>query len=303
MRRIGAVDIGGSKMAVAMVSEDGRVLARRQCPTDPERGFADAVSRIECMLRELSDECGVLDGIGVGCPGPLDPISGTILNVGTLPTWNGGRLAHELQSRFGVAVAVENDADAAALAEYHWGGANASTSFLYITVSTGIGGGFIVDGKLYRGVRGAHPEFGHQVIDSRGPECYCGARGCWESLASGTSMSAWMRMMAPDLEPMPASAIFEHARAGDSLCQRAVQRQGYYLGLGLANLVTLFAPERISLGGGVMKSGDLFLHEATTVVSGLCTQVPADQTVIDYASLGTDVALLGAAQSWLQRHG
>ncbi len=126
LRRIGAVDIGGSKVAVAAVREDGRMLTRRQCPTLPERGFADAIARIEKMLHEVSDECGALDGIGVGCPGPLDPFSGTVLQVGTLPGWSGGELALELQSRFGVRVAVENDADAAALAEFHWGGARGS---------------------------------------------------------------------------------------------------------------------------------------------------------------------------------
>jgi glucokinase len=303
MKQIGAVDIGGSKVAVAVVRQDGVILSRRECPTEPERGFADALARIECMLRESMEEAGPLDGIGVGCPGPLNPFTGTILEVGTLPGWNGAELAKELESRFGVTVAVENDADAAALGEFHWGGARAAGSFLYITISTGIGGGIILDGKLYRGVRGAHPELGHQVIDATGPLCYCGANGCWESLASGTAMTAWMRTMLPEAAPMTASAICERARDGDELAVKAMLRQGYYLGLGLANLVTVFAPEMIALGGGVMKSGPLFLEEAKRVVATLCTQVPAKETSIQYAVLGVDAGLLGAAQSWLQRFG
>lgn len=301
LRRIGAVDIGGTKIAVAAVSEDGRVLTRRTSLTVPERGFADAIARIAEMLREVSAECGALNGIGVGCPGPLDPLTGTILEVGTLPAWAGGELARELSSRFGVGVAVENDADAAALAELHWGAAGGARSFIYVAVSTGIGGGIALEGKLYRGVAGAHPELGHQVIDANGPECYCGARGCWESLASGTAMSAFMRSVSPDAESISAAVICERAAAGDEFAMRTVRREGYYLGLGLANLVTLFAPESIALGGGVMASGALFLDEARSVVKRMCTQVPAEKVAIGYASLGEDVGLLGAARCWLQR--
>jgi glucokinase len=299
--RIGAIDIGGSKIAVAAVSDKGLVLSRREFPTEPELGFARTLLRIEPMLREVIDECGPLDGIGVGCPGPLDPLSGTIFDVGTLPGWNGTPLTGELESLFDVKVAVENDADAAALAEYHWGEGNAAKSFLYITVSTGIGGGIVLDGKLYRGVHGAHPELGHQIIDSAGPECYCGARGCWESLASGTALSTWIQTIAPHEGATTAENICKQAIAGDETALGAVRRQGYYLGLGLANLVTLFAPERIALGGGVMKSHVLYMSEIKRVVAKFCTQVPAEKVSIGCASLGADVGVLGAAQAWLQR--
>jgi glucokinase len=299
--RIGAVDIGGSKIAVAVVSGQGLVLSRKEFPTEPELGFARALIRIERSLQEVIEERGPLHGIGVGCPGPLDPLSGTIFDVGTLPGWNGAPLAGALESLFGVKVAVENDADAAALAEYHWGEGNGAKSFLYVTVSTGIGGGIVLDGKLYRGVHGAHPELGHQIIDSAGPECYCGARGCWEGLASGIALSAWMQMIAPHQGATTAENICQQAIAGDENALGAVRRQAYYLGLGLANLVTLFTPEKIALGGGVMKSHALYMGEIKRVVAKFCTQVPAEKVSIGCASLGADVGVLGAAQAWLQR--
>jgi glucokinase len=303
MIKIGAIDIGGSKLAAAVVRDDGVVLARRQGPTEPERGFPDALARLDRMLRELIVEAGPIRGIGIGCPGPLSPFTGTLFDVGTLPGWRGANLVAEFESRFDVTVAVENDADAAALAEFHWGIGRSVDSFLYVTISTGIGGGIILNKKLYRGVQGAHPEPGHQVIDPSGPLCYCGARGCWESLASGTAMSAWMQTIMPEAKPMSASTICELAYAGDELALEVVCRHGYYLGLGLANLTTMFAPEIIALGGGVMKSAPLFLDEARRVVASLCTQVPAKKTSIQLATLGHDVGLLGAAQAWLQRFG
>jgi glucokinase len=302
MKMIGAVDIGGTKIAVGGIREDGTIAYRCECPTEPERGFGDALQRIKAMLRNVAAKCSSLDGIGIACPGPLDPFTGIIGDVGTLPRWLGGNLIDELQSEFSVRVALENDADAAALAEAKWGAASNGGKFIYITVSTGIGGGLILGGELYRGAGASHPELGHQIIDASGPLCYCKARGCWESLASGSAMAAWMREQQPEVTNTTAAAICELAGRDDQLALRAVKREGYYLGLGLANLVTLFTPDVIALGGGLMKSSSLFLDDALKVVRELCTQVPAEQTQIRLASLGADSGLLGAAQAWLCRY-
>jgi glucokinase len=302
MITIGSVDIGGTKIAVGAIREDGRIVKRLECPTEPEKGFQDAMQRIIAMLRDLSAGETKLAGIGVGCPGPLNPFTGVIGDVGTLPGWQGGSLIAELQSGLELPVAVENDADAAALGEARWGTEAAGGSFIYVTISTGIGGGILLGGQLYRGVDGAHPEMGHQVLDNSGPQCYCGARGCWESLASGPAMVSWMREQNPDAQVATASDICDSARRGDPLALRCVEREGYYLGLGLANLITLFAPDRIALGGGVMKSSSLFMDTARRVIRDICTQVPSGKTHITLASLGADVGLLGAAQAWLLRH-
>jgi len=300
---IGAIDIGGTKIAVGAVRENGSIAARLECPTAPEKGFPAAMQRVTEMLRAAaSSNGGRYEGIGVACPGPLDPFTGIIGDVGTLPGWQGGNLEQELGREFGVRVAVENDADAAALAEVSWGAAKGASRFIYITVSTGIGGGIILGGELYRGVDGAHPELGHQVIDASGPLCYCSAHGCWESLASGPSMTAWMSEQCPDRGSLTAAQICQQAREGDAMAQRAVEREGYYLGLGLANLVTLFTPGVIALGGGVMKSADLIVDRARDVIRRICTQVPAEKTQLRLASLGADTGLIGAARAYLHRY-
>lgn len=297
MRQVGAVDIGGTKIAVGIVREDGAILHQSECPTDPKDGFQSAIHRIEQMLQHGIAQCGTVSGVGMACPGPLNPFTGVIGNVGTLPGWENGQLAEEISRRFNVSVAVENDADAAALAESAWGAERTAGTLIYLTVSTGIGGGIVNYGHLYRSARGAHPELGHQIIDPAGPRCYCGNSGCWESLASGPAMSAWYQEIDPDHRLLTAGQICELARAGDGLARRTVKREAHYLGLGLANLVTLFVPDVICLGGGVMRSSDLFLNEVRTMVRTLCTQVPAEDTKITLSSLGYDTGLLGAAQA------
>jgi glucokinase len=300
---LGAVDVGGTKIAVGAVTGAGVIVARRECPTVSEEGFSRAMERTKAMLREAAASAGGgFAGIGVACPGPLDPFTGLVGDVGTLPGWQGHNLVAELQPEFGVPVAVENDADAAALAEANWGAADGSERFIYITVSTGIGGGIILSHKLYRGAHGAHPELGHQVIDPSGPLCYCRARGCWESLASGSAMAAWVRDQQPAAPELTAGQICALAAQGDPLARRSVEREGYYLGLGLANLITLFAPDTIALGGGVMSSSHLFLDRAREVIREVCTQVPDAKTRITLASLGVDTGLAGAAQAWLCRY-
>ena len=301
MRRIGAVDIGGTKIAVGIVRDDGHILHRSECPTDATRGFPDAVRRIREMLGHAIDRSGPIDGVGIGCPGPLDPFAGVIGNVGTLPGWDGCNLTQAIGAHFGVSAVTENDADAAALAEYAWGATQTSGTLIYVTISTGIGGGIVQGGRLYRGVRGAHPELGHQIIDPSGPLCYCTLSGCWESLASGSAMSASFPNTNPQTGPRSATQICQLARQGDPHAVAALKREAHYLGLGLANLVTLFAPEVICLGGGVMQSSDLLLDDVRTMVRSLCTQVPVEYTTITLSSLGPDIGLLGAAQSWLLR--
>ena len=305
---VGAIDVGGTKIAVGVVDAGGRILARAECPTEPEKGYAAALARIDAMFRRAIHASGQsIEGIGVGSTGPIDPETGVFGEVGTLPGWRGSPLAEDLQRAFGVGVRVENDADAAALGEAAWGAGRGSRSLLYITVSTGIGVGVLLDGRVYRGAGGAHPEIGHHVVDASGPLCYCRANGCWESLASGPAMEQWAHANG-GAERFPVGAltakrICELAREGDTLALQAVARSARYLGLGLANLVTMFCPETIVLGGGLMKSADLLLPCALRVVGEICTQVPAEKTAIVLAGLGQDVGLLGAACVWRYRSG
>ncbi len=297
---IGAVDIGGTKIAAGLVSEDGAVLARAECATQAGRGPRDALARIREMIDSMTARVGrEMDGIGVGCTGPVDALSGIIGDVPFLPGWQGFDLAAALSATFGVRVALENDADAAALGEATWGAGKDVRRFIVVTVGTGIGGGMVFDGRLYRGANNVHPEVGHHIIDASGPLCSCGTSGCWESLASGLALAD--RYNSTTGETLDARAICDAAEGGQPRALEAIAREGYYLGLGLANLITLFAPDAIALGGGVMKSRRLFWEEMCAVIHASCRLVPHDQIRIVPAALGPDAGLVGAACAWLHR--
>jgi glucokinase len=302
---IGAIDIGGTKIAAGMVNDSGQVLSRKETPTDAE-SYANGLAAIASMLRETAQSAGVeITGIGIGSTGPVDPFSGKFGEVDFLPGWRGQNPGTDLARMFKVRVALENDADAAALAEAGWGAGKNKSRLIYVTVGTGIGGGIVFDGHLYRGVDGAHPELGHQVIDPSGPLCSCGYRGCWESLAAGPAMVAWLEANAPSEYPhrkhLTARRICELAQKGDSLARQAVEREAYYMGLGLANLINLFTPDLIVLSGSVMKSASLFLDGIRTVICRGCRFVPFEKTEIALASLGEDTNLIGAARVWYDR--
>jgi len=304
MAMTGAVDIGGTKIAVGVVDDNGKVLSRMEAPTDPNR-YSDSIELIAHMLRRTSQKAGgQLTGIGIGSTGPVDPMRGEFGDVDFLPGWRGKSPVKDLSTVFGVRVALENDGDAAALAEAGWGAGRNRSRFIYVTVGTGIGGGIVLDGKLYRGVDGAHPEVGHHVIDPAGPQCTCGFRGCWESLAAGPAMAAWLQHNAPADYPhrdITARRIFELARDGDAWALKSVETEAFYLGLGLANLINLFTPDAIVLSGSIMKSSDLFLERVRSLIRSGCRFVPAEKTELTLASLGDDTNLIGAARVWHYR--
>ncbi|OGN93801.1 MAG: glucokinase [Chloroflexi bacterium RBG_13_50_21] len=299
---IGAIDIGGTKIAVGMVDEDGHVLASTSYPTDPESGLEHAIQRMATMLKETSVKAGgTFSGIGIGCTGPVYPELGTIGNVEFMPGWEGANLVQLLSTRMGVSVAIENDADAAALGEWAWGAGKGTQSFILVTVGTGIGAGLVLDGRLYRGVGSAHPEIGHHVIDPTGPLCFCGAHGCWESLASGPAMERWAQEQHPRTQPLSARELCSLAEQGEPEAMAAVGRTARYLAIGLANVVTLYIPECIALGGGLMLSYHLFKDAFASTIQSNCGLVPHEKVHLVPAALGAQSGLVGAARVWLNR--
>jgi len=306
-RVVGAVDIGGTKIAVGLVDSDGHILAKATCSTAPQAGFPDACRRIAATLSRQINAAGVrLAGVGIGCTGPVYPEDGRIGDVEFLPGWQGATPAAELSRQFGVPAVLENDADCAALAEAHWGVGRGRGQVIGVTVGTGIGAGIVLDGVLYRGAGQSHPELGHHIVDSSGPECYCGARGCWEVLASGSAVAAWAAANAPADYPhragLTAERIFELARAGDAFARQVVEREAHYLGLGCANLVTIFTPEILVLSGSVLRSASQLLPGIRTEVRKSCGLVPWQKTTLTTASLGPDTPLIGAAAAWFSRY-
>jgi glucokinase len=303
---VGAIDIGGTKIAVGIVDPEGKLLFRCESATQGDGSYEGALDRTAAMLREAVASTGVkLNGIGIGSTGPVYPFTGEIGDVSFFPHWRGQNPVKDLEKIFGVSVALENDGDAAALGEAGWGAGKNKSRLIYVTVGTGIGAGIILDGHVYRGVYESHPEIGHHVIDGSGPPCACGFRGCWESLAAGPAMVSWLENNTPRDYPhrgaLTAKRICELAREGDDWSQRAVEREAHFLGLGLANLITLFVPDVIVLGGSVMKSADLFLDEIRKVIAASCRFVPYDKTELVLASLGEDTNLIGAARVWYHR--
>jgi len=299
---IGAVDIGGTKIAIGIVASDGRIITRRETPTHAHRGPQHAVDRIAHFLRQSMAETGLqLEGIGIGSTGPVYPATGEVGEVEFLPGWEGFNIIQALNRELGLPCKIENDADAAALGEAAWGAGRGISRFSYVTVSTGIGVGLVFDGHLYRGVADAHPEIGHMLLDPSGPTCACGGRGCWETMASGTGISRfWHEKTGKELT---AEAIFNLAESGDSDALAVIQRAASYLGIGLANLTTIFVPEVIALGGGVMRSRHLFWNQLQTDIVRYCGYVPAELVRLVPAGLGDAVGLVGAASVWLHHTG
>lgn len=214
-----------------------------------------------------------------------------------------------LRERFGIPVTIENDADAAALGKSWMGAGQGLPRLVMATIGTGVGTAFIQNGRIYRGMDGVHCEGGHMILDSSGPECYCGAKGCWESLASGTAIGAYAREQATsiptlmtklaegDIQRIDAAIVAQAARRGDPLAIEIINRSADYIGLGLVNLIALFLPECIVLTGGVMRSFDLMEARIRLVIGRHNVMAPADRVALLMASLGQQAGMIGAARA------
>ncbi|MGA9597589.1 MAG: ROK family protein, partial [Acidimicrobiia bacterium] len=218
--------------------------------------------------------------------------------VGLLPGWRGGSVIESLQAELGLPVVVENDADAAAIGESMWGSGRENSSLLFVTVSTGIGAGYVRDRRLVRDPDGQHPEMGHHIIMSDGPACYCGRRGCWEALASGSAV-ARHAVEARGVDPRTVGA--GKLLASDDPPSSTVRQQtARYLGMGLANLISILRPEVVALGGGVMGSWEILRDEVLETIDENTRDVPGD-VIVTPATLRPHTALIGAAAAYLRR--
>ena len=306
-----AVDLGGTKLLIGLVGRDGRVLARRRTATP--HGGPEAVARaIRDLARSLRDEVGTIGatiaGVGVAVAGPTDHGRGVIYDPPNLPGWGretpfGALLARELDSPVG----IENDANAAALGEAWIGAGRGVRDLVYVTVSTGIGSGLILGGRLHRGARGTAGEVGHVIVEPDGPPCRCGARGCLEAMASGPAIAGQarqaiargdvtvLRQFAGRPDELTAAAVADAARGGDTLASDLYRRAGTRIGIVLSNLLALLNPTMIIVGGGVSKAGDLLFHPLREAIRARVYPRPALDVVVAPAELGDDVGLIGAA--------
>jgi len=246
--------------------------------------------RIRALLAEAHFSLKKIRGIGVGAVGPLDIQTGKILYTPNLPAWRGTPIVKLLERAFGLPVVLDNDANAAALAELKSG--HRKKNFIYLTLSTGIGAGIVINGKLYRGATGNAGEAGHMTIEtsSKAPKCGCGKRGCLEALASGSAIAKRAKKLLK-LKHASAELVFQRAQTGNRKAQRIIEEAAFYLGVGLANLSEIFDPELIVLGGGLTKSWALFKKTVQKTLKRYARQAPE----IVLTKLGDDNVLIGAA--------
>jgi len=240
--------------------------------------------------------------------GAIDSDKGVITLSPNLPGWRDVPLGDIVRERYRVDVFLVNDASAAALGEHRFGAGRGVSNLILLTLGTGIGGGIIINGEMYLGACGSAAEIGHMVIDVNGPECGCGNRGCLETLASGTAVardavrrinqgekSSLVAMVGGKIEDITAEKVGTAARKGDSLALDVLSRAGTYLGVGLANLVNIFNPEMIVLGGGMAELGGLFIDPAKRVVVERAFPISAGAVRIVTAQLGNEAGVYGAA--------
>jgi len=305
-----AVDLGGTRLRVAVTDEGFRLSGRQEEATALPEGPEGVVRQIGRMMDRSLLDSGVaharIRSVAVGSPGPLDAKLGVIHGAPNLTGWTRVPLKRMLEERLDLPVAVVNDANAAALAEHRLGAGRGTRDFVYLTISTGIGGGVIVNGRPLEGASGTAGELGHTTIDRHGPVCKCGNIGCLEALASGTAigerfqhgLQAGRRSSASNwLGPEAASAadVTRAAQEGDLYALEVFTDAAEALGFGVLNCIHTFNPEVIALGGGVTHAGSLLFDPMMRIVERYAFPIPRGDVRIVPAELGDDVGLAGAA--------
>ncbi len=303
-----AVDIGGTQIRAALCDAAGTIHRRASDLTAPHEGAEAVMGRIERAIRRVWPADGPVQAIGVVAPGPLDPWRGVVWQTPNIPCWKDYPLRDAIQERLGVPTLLGNDANAAALAEQRFGAGRGEANLIYVTVSTGIGGGVIVDGRLLLGAHGLAGEIGHIKLEPNGPPCGCGDHGCLEALAAGPAIarqaqqriaagesSGILALVRGDAAAITAQVVNQAAQAGDALAADVFRRAGAYLGLGLVTLLHLFDPGIVVVGGSVSKAGELLLGPAQAVLRrrSMTERFWRDTPLVS-AALGDDVGLLGA---------
>lgn len=305
MRHIIGVDLGGTNLRAALADERGAIYDQVRTTTDADEGPDAVIEKIVACIKRVHAALPAgaeLAGVGIGSPGPLDPHNGIVFTMPNMPGWKDVPLRDILAERTGLLVELGNDANAAALGEWLFGGGQGLQNLVYITVSTGIGGGVIADGRLLLGRYGAAAEVGHHIIDAA-------TRSSWEQLAAGPGLAraaaAAMRdspdsmlhsMAAP--ETVTAEEVARAAAAGDNLARELLDREGELIGVGLVNMLHLFSPQLILIGGGVIVNNPQLIERAQRVIRERALAVYQD-TPIQLAALGDRAGLLGAIALFL----
>lgn len=308
-----AIDLGGTQLRVAIV-QGAKILAKVRIPTGddsyPERTVDRMCRCIDQVLQMADVKLEQVAGLGICVAGPLDSRTGVVFAPPNLAGWDHVPLRDMLQKHYpGLAIFLENDANAASLGEYMFGAGKGCKDMVYMTVSTGIGGGVICNGQLVVGTSGTAAELGHMTIDKDGPLCNCGNTGCLESIASGTAITRRAReaitagkyfvdppalSLADQLPYAEPQAVARAAREGLPAAREIIRDAAQGLGIGIVNVIHVFNPEKIILGGGLLQIGELLIDPALQLVQERTMKVPYQAVDIVYAELGDDTGLVGA---------
>ncbi len=306
------VDLGGTKIITAIISHKGEVIARRYHPTLASEGPQSVIERIlsgiDYLLTQSNLNLSQLSAISIAAAGVIDIKKGVITKSPHLIGWRNVPLRSIVEEKYKVTTFLINDADAAALGEHRFGVGRGLNNIILLTLGTGIGGGIIINGKLYLGSSGSAAEIGHMIVEVNGPRCKCGNNGCLEMLVSGTAVareaisrisqgekSSLTEMLKNKIEDITAEKVYLAAKSGDSLSLEVIDRAAYYLGIGVVNLVNIFNPEIVIIGGGMANMGDLLLEPVRQFVKGSAFQFLTQAVRIVPAQLGEDAGVFGAA--------
>lgn len=300
-------DLGGTELRAALVNGAGDILSVLSIPTDAGGGPDAVIRQIEMLgARILAERPDLMPiGIGVGAPGPLDPEAGIVIGPPTLAGWHEVPLVDRLDNHFKLPVRLENDANAAAFGEWRYGAGRGAKSVVFVTVSTGIGGGVIADGRILHGRRGLAAEIGHMTITNQGDRCFCGAIGCFEAVASGTALGrqataqtrpldgSMLRNLSGDAD-VTGRHVVEAGRKGDRQALALLDAEARWLGIGFTNLLHLYSPDVIIMGGGIAHGFDLLHDMILSTVRDRGMKAYKDVPIVA-AQLGRHAGLIGAA--------
>ncbi|HEX3151723.1 MAG TPA: ROK family protein [Gemmataceae bacterium] len=308
------LDVGGTTMKAAVVDDNGKAYPSATMPTEAHKGQEHGLNQMAATIRKAIAAAGKTEadiaGIGVATPGTMDIPAGIILDPPNLRPWQNVPVREAIHDKFQIPTAFQNDANAAAFGEYWTGAGREVKSLVMFTLGTGIGGGIIVDDKVFEGQHSHGAEVGHMKIDlGKNRRCGCGRWGCLEAFASATSVvkraqEAVANVKGPSIlkdaltttdEELPAKVVFQAADQGDEIAKKVVEDTAYYLGVGAMNMMHIIDPDMIVYAGGMTAAGEPFLNRIQHYIKELAFPIPAAKTIVRYAQLGSDAGIIGAA--------
>ncbi len=290
------IDLGGSKIALGLVSPDDQIVSRRRINTEADEGVESVTARIAAQVDSLKDDLPrgeTIAGVGIGAPGLLDPVSGDLYTLVNLPGISNTPFRAILQEKLSLPVKLDHDAKVAALGEFHFGAGRDRDSMIYIVIGTGVGAAIIYEGSLIYGESNSAGESGHMTVDPNGRLCHCGSRGCLETYTSGPALAE--AYAAASGETVSGVEITRRATAGDATALRVLREAGRALGIAIASMAMTVNIKQFVIGGSVAGAGDLLLDAARESLKSYCFEEVAAKIRVTASSLGEDAALLGAA--------